>query len=64
MALIVITIADSVDSEVEVSVQCEPPINTKNPETVLTGAQQTALAMLEVTQSSIKKDRGLIELIN
>lgn len=66
MALIVITVIDNAQGDTDVSVQCEPAIDAKNPDTVLTGAQQVALDMLHAATSEhpIKRDRGLIQLIN
>lgn len=66
MALIVITLADNAKGEVDVGVQCEPAIDTGNPNAQLTGAQQLALAMLNagVKAGDMKQDRGLIALIN
>lgn len=66
MALIVITVIDKSEGETDVSVQCEPALDTTNPNAVLTGAQQVAMNMLRaaVGESPIKRDRGLIQLIN
>jgi len=65
MALIVITVADD-DKGVAVGVQMEPPINSENPDAVLTGAQVVALDILRAAQAEhpIKQDSGLIKLIN
>lgn len=66
MALIVITIADNAQGDVDVGVQSEPPINIAEPGEQLSGAQVVALNMLRAAtnESPVKHDRGLIQLIN
>jgi hypothetical protein len=64
MALIVITVSDNAKGECDVGVLAEPGIDTSQPETMLTPAQVTALNMLHAIQGDIKRDRGLIALIN
>lgn len=66
MALVVITVIDNAAGNVDVGVQCEPGIDTSNPDAVLTGAQQVALSMLNAGSQAgeVKQDRGLIALIN
>lgn len=65
MALIVITVIDSPGGNTDVSVQCEPAMDSKNPNTLLTGAQVVAMNMLNAMKAEpLVKDRGLIALIN
>ena len=64
MALIVITVADD-ENGVAVGVQMEPPIDSSNPDAVLTGAQVVALDILRAASEEhpIKQDGGLIQLV-
>lgn len=64
MALIVITVCDNAQGDVDVGVQGEPAIDLSQPRAMLTGAQVAALNMLDTLKSTIKEDRGLIELLN
>lgn len=54
MALVVITVSDSADGGVAVSLISEPALNLGQPDDSTTPAQQTALAMIEAMQ--VKKD--------
>lgn len=64
MALIVITIADNEKGDADLTVHCEPGLNT-DPNVPMTSAQVVALTMLNAStqEATIKKDRGLIQLI-
>jgi len=65
MALIVITIADTQDGQVDIGLQSEPGIDLDNPGAMLTPAQVNALNMLQALKSEpVKEDRGLIQLLN
>lgn len=65
MALIVITIADSGNGDVEVGLLSEPAIPSDQNAT-LTPAQVVALDMVAAStrEAPVKEDRGLIQLIN
>jgi hypothetical protein len=54
MALVVITVSDSADGGVAVSLISEPAMDLGQPAESITPAQRTALAMIEAMQ--MKKD--------
>lgn len=54
MALVVITVSDSADGGVAVSLISEPAMDLGQPAESITPAQQTALAMIDAMQ--MKKD--------
>jgi|GEM_PF-2938880 len=64
MALVVITVVDDEDGEVQVSVVANPGFNPGQPETELSGAQVAALNMLNALNGQVKQDRGLIQLLS
>ncbi|MFJ1257867.1 hypothetical protein [Cupriavidus sp. CuC1] len=65
MALVVITIADDPEGNANVAIQSEPALDVGRPDVLLTPAQQLALDMLQaaMSQTEVKRDRGLIQLI-
>lgn len=65
MALIVVTLHDTPDGNVEAGMLSEPPILMHDPATQLTPAQVLALDMLAaLKKAQVKEDRGLIQLLN
>lgn len=63
MALVVITVMDDENGEVQCSVVSNPGFDPK-PDTELSGAQVAALNMLNALKTEIKQDRGLIQLLS
>ena len=65
MALIVVTLNDTPDGNVEAGMLSEPPILMQDPEAKLSPAQVLALDMLAaLKKATVKEDRGLIQLLN
>lgn len=64
MALIVVTLNDTPDGNVEAGMLSEPPILMHDPAAKLTPAQVLAMDMLAaLKKATVKEDRGLIQLI-
>lgn len=64
MALIVVTLNDTADGNVDAGMLSEPPIAMHDPNEKLTPAQVLALDMLAVLKkAAVKEDKGLIQLI-
>lgn len=64
MALIVVTLHDTPDGNVEAGMLSEPPILMRSPDEKLSPAQVLAMDMLAaLKKATVQEDRGLIELI-